>query len=315
MVFTNFQEHKLIILFVLFFFFVVIIFLGFFKKKKKTTENSQKKNQKLVPRSLTLESVGLKIEYVERGETHDTTIVFIHGYTDSWFSFSRVMKFMDNENYHCIYLTLRGHGNSGRTEDYEIRSFADDVANFMNQKGIEKAILVGHSMGTFISQRVAITHPEKVESLVLIGSAASCNKNPVLSGLNSDVQKLEDPIDREFVSEFQTSTVASKLPDKFMNRIIDESLKLNSDTWKKTLSGLIKCDYQSQLKEMNKQVLILWGDKDEVFPEDDQKILNEVLDQSMLKVYKNTGHGLHWEKPEKFVKDLTHFIQKTKKDK
>ena len=63
-----------------------------------------------------------------------------------------------------------------------------------------------------------------------------------------------------------------------------------------------------QLKKIKTPTLILWGDKESVFPRSEQDLLVSALRNSVLKVYADTGHALHWERPERFAKDLQEFI-------
>ena len=88
---------------------------------------------------------GLQVHYAEQGDPTEQAIIFLHGYSDSWYSFSRVLSLLSAE-YHAFALTERGHGDSDKPECcYTVDDFADDVDAFMDAVGIEKATLVGHS--------------------------------------------------------------------------------------------------------------------------------------------------------------------------
>jgi pimeloyl-ACP methyl ester carboxylesterase len=54
--------------------------------------------------------------------------------------------------------------------------------------------------------------------------------------------------------------------------------------------------------------LIFWGDKDSIFHREDQDMLLKTIPHATLKVFPDTGHALHWERPERFAKDLLQFI-------
>ncbi|SCY78670.1 alpha/beta fold hydrolase [Desulfoluna spongiiphila] len=263
-------------------------------------------------RSVTLIS-GLSLEYLEMGDPGGMAVVFLHGYTDSHDSFSRVAPLMPRE-VHAFYLTMRGHGNSARPGAYAMDLFASDVAGFMDQVGIEHAVVVGHSMGSFIAQRVALDFPEKVTGLVLIGSGASCSDNAVLAELKTYVDTLKDPIDRGFVREFQASTVAAPVPDAFLSHVVDESMKLKAHVWKEVLAELMAVDHRDQVSAIVVPTLVLWGEKDGVFGAADQLYLGTHIPEASLKLYADTGHGLQWERPERFVADLSDFLKTTHSD-
>jgi pimeloyl-ACP methyl ester carboxylesterase len=70
-----------------------------------------------------------------------------------------------------LLLDQRGFGDSDRPQGgYEIRDLAADVVAFLDAASIDRATIVGHSMGSFVARCVAITFPERVDRLVLIGS-------------------------------------------------------------------------------------------------------------------------------------------------
>jgi non-heme chloroperoxidase len=97
-------------------------------------------------------ATGLRLHYAERGDKEGEAIVFLHGYSDSWYSFSRVLPLLSLE-YHAFAVDERGHGDSERPECcYTVDDFAADVPAFMDEVGIEKATLVGHSGGGMIAQ-------------------------------------------------------------------------------------------------------------------------------------------------------------------
>ena len=66
-----------------------------------------------------------------------------------------------------------------------------------------------------------------------------------------------------------------------------------------------------ELNNLKMPVLVLWGEKDAIFPEVEQKKLVAVLDTKFAQSYRDTGHAPHWEKPAEVVKDITSFINET----
>ena len=125
-------------------------------------------------------STGVRLRYREQGDPAGRPVILIHGITDSWFSFSRVLPGISKA--HRVYaLDLRGHGDSDRpAEGYSPRDMAGDVVAFMDALGIRRATLVGHSMGSFVAQQAALAVPERVAGLVLIGSATAVRNEVTL---------------------------------------------------------------------------------------------------------------------------------------
>src|SRR5919112_4791647 len=173
---------------------------------------------------------GLRLHYAEQGDLMGEAIVFLHGYSDSWFSFSRVLPLLSPE-YHAFALTQRGHGDSDKPQCcYTPEDFAADVDAFMEAVGIEEATLVGASTGALFAQRVALSYPRRVSRLVLVGPQTPANE--AISGLREEVQALEDPVPPEFVREFQESTIYQPVPQEFLDTVVSESLKLPAQVWR-----------------------------------------------------------------------------------
>ena len=141
---------------------------------------------------------GPRVHYAEQGDPGGAPIIFLPAYTDSWFSYSRVLPLLPG-HYHAYALDQRGHGDSERPECcYTVEDFAADVVAFLDAVGIERASLVGHSGSCLVARRVAEAHPERVVRLVLIGSPASLGDNEEELELQTAVRGLQDPVPVQF---------------------------------------------------------------------------------------------------------------------
>ncbi|HEY8460587.1 MAG TPA: alpha/beta fold hydrolase [Blastocatellia bacterium] len=254
-------------------------------------------------------TTGVRLRYAEWGDPAGHPLILLHGYTDSWFSFSRALPHFD-PSWRVYILDQRGHGNSERPAGgYAFSDFAADVIAFMDAKKIERATLVGHSMGSFIAQGVALAAPERVERLVLVGSATTV-RNDAVTEFRRAVEKLDDPVPDEFAREFQVSAVHHIAPNEFMDRVVEESMKVPSRVWKAVMAGMLAGDYKSRLGQIQAPTLIVWGDRDAFFSRAEQDSLAAALPNAVLKVYPETGHCPNWERPEQFAQDLKDFISR-----
>ncbi len=258
-------------------------------------------------------STGVRLHYAERGDREGEAIIFLHGYSDSWFSFSRVLPLL-SPSYHAIALTQRGHGDSDKPECcYTVDDFAADVDAFMDAVGIEGATVVGHSGGTLIAPRVALSYPSRVSRLVLIGSAIMGHNNEAMVGLGEEVRALEDPVPREFAREFQESTIYHPVPEEFLATAVSESLKMPARVWRDYMEGVILTpDHAARLGEIDVATLILWGEQDAMFPREEEERLARTIPDATLKAYPETGHAMHWERLEEVVRDLEAFMKETR---
>ena len=78
--------------------------------------------------------------------------------------------------------------------------------------------------------------------------------------------------------------------------------------WREVMAEMLAPEANAELKKIKTPTLIVWGDKETIFPRSEQDLLVSALKNSVLKVYPDTGHAPHWERPERFAKDLAEFI-------
>ena len=260
-------------------------------------------------------STGVRLHYTQRGNRGGDAIIFLHGYSDSWFSFSRVLPLL-SPSYHAFALTQRGHGDSDKPEScYTPHDYAADVDAFMEAVGTDEATLVGASTGALFAQRVTLSYPRRVSRLILIASQTPARENEALSEFREEVRALQDPVPPEFVRGFQESTIYHPVPQQFLETAISESLKLPAHVWRDYLEQAVLSidrDYVVELGEINVPTLILWGEQDPLFPREEQERLAAAIPGATLKVYPESGHAAHWERPEWIVRDLETFMKETR---
>lgn len=253
-------------------------------------------------------ATGVRLQYAEAGPADGEPVLFLHGYTDSWFSYSQVLDRLP-AGVRGLALTQRGHGDSERPECcYGLDDFVADAVTFLDALGIRRATIVGHSAGSFTAQALALQHPERVSRLVLVGSGTHATE--VLHGFYEEaVQPLADPVPVEFIREFQASTAVQPLAPEFLDRIVAESAKLPARVWRDVLAGLLAVDVRGEQHRIRVPTLIVWGDRDAIFPRAAQQALAAGIPDAKLIVYQETGHAPHWERPDRFVRDLAQFLQ------
>jgi non-heme chloroperoxidase len=249
---------------------------------------------------------GVRLHYVEQGGRRGPAIVLLHGYSDSSLSFSRVMPLMPAE-WRVVAPDLRGHGDSDRPAGgYRMTDFADDVIQLMEALNIPSAVVVGHSMGSFVAQALIERAPQRVAGLVLLGSAP-VPTNTTIEALTAAVNELTDPVDAAFVREFQYSTIAQPVPGPFMEAAIANSLRMPSHIWKKVISGMMA--FQPASPRSSVRTLVLGGTRDTVFSVAEQTSLARQFPFARLRLFDGVGHTLHWEQPEIFVRELRRFVR------
>ena len=255
-------------------------------------------------------NTGVELQVAESGPTDGDPVLFLHGFTDSWFSFSPILDKL-SPNIRAIVPTHRGHGDSERPRCcYRMEDFAADAVALMDALGIERASVVGHSMGSFVAQRIAIDHPDRVHRLVLIGSGATGNTEAVRA-FSDVVQTLPDIVALDFIREFQQSTAVEPLPETFLNGVVRETSKLPGWLWRDALAGILAMDAEDELHRIQASTLIVWGVHDELMLRADQDALLRAIPRARLLSYPDMGHSPNWEQPARFAADLNEFLSTT----
>jgi len=257
-------------------------------------------------------STSLRVHCAEQGNPTGEAIIFLHAYVDSWFSFSRMLPLLSPE-YHAFAPDQRGHGDSEKPECcYTADDYAADVDAFMEAVGVERAALVCSSSAGLIAQRVALDYPHRVSRLVLMGSPTTLVNNEAVIEVGKEMLALGDPISPEFVREFQESTIHHPVPEEFLAGLLSESLKVPARVWRDYIEGVVlTVDDTSRLGEIDAPTLMLWGEQDAFLKREEQDRHAAAMPEATLKVYPETGHAVHWERPEWVVRDLEAFMTNT----
>ena len=253
-------------------------------------------------------TTGIRVHYAEHGDASGAPILFLHGWPDSWFSFSRVLASLP-ATLRAIAVDQRGFGESDHpASGYTFQELAADAVAVLDALDIERAAIVGHSYGSFVAREVAIAEPRRVTSLVLIGTGFS-TVTPIMEGLRAAVRTLPDPIPEPFAREFQASTAYRALPPEFFDRIVVESMKIPAPLWPVMIERLIQYDATAKLGNLRAPTLLLWGDHDALFSRAEQDRFLEAVPSARLKVYEETGHCPNWERPDDVAADIASFLR------
>jgi pimeloyl-ACP methyl ester carboxylesterase len=251
---------------------------------------------------------GLRLAYVEQGEREGPAVVMLHGYTDSHCSFDLLRPHLP-EAWRAIAVTARGHGRSDKPDaGYACSDMAGDVAAFLDALGVERAFIVGHSMGAGVALQTAAEHPERVAGLALIGAFAGFGGKAGVAELAAEVMRFEDEVDPDFALAFQESTFADPIPQGFLDTVIGESLRCPARVWKLALQGQLDSDSVAAARRCQAPALLIRGEHDAFVPHADQLKLRDALGSARIFTMRGVGHAPHWERPGETAALLTAFI-------
>jgi len=249
-------------------------------------------------------ATGVRLPYAEQGDPGGTPVLMLHGATDSWRSFEPILPFLPG-SLRALALTQRGHGDAERPESgYEIADLTADAVAFLDALEIDRAVVVGHSMGTWVAESIAASQPDRVAGLVLAGAPGPAAANPAIDGFMAEVAALEDPVPREFAHEFQVSTLERPIAASRLDGFVDESMKLPARVWRALFAGFGRCDLSRDWARIDAPTLLVWGDRDGFVTRAEQDALEAGIRGATLRVYEGTGHAVHWEEPQRFAADV-----------
>ena len=252
---------------------------------------------------------GVTLAYVDAGERAAPALILLHGMTDSWRSFERVLTYLPR-SLRSVAPSQRGHGDSDKPAGaYRIADFTADIAALIERLDLGPAIVVGHSSHGLVAQRLAVEHPRLIGGIVIESGFATLRGNRNLRDLvDTQIAALRDPIDRDFVRRFQAGTFLKPVPQAFVDAMVDETLKVPAHVWHQAFAGLLEEDNSAQLGAIATPTLLVWGDRDTIVGRDRKDVLLAGIRDADILVYEGVGHTPHWEEPERFAADLARFV-------
>jgi len=128
---------------------------------------------------------GIRTRYVEAGPRDAPPLIMIHGTGSSWECFCATLE-SHAKHFRCLAIDLAGSGFSDRPDTpYEIPFYVDHVLAFMDAMGIAKASFIGVSLGAWVTSRLVVNNPERVEKITLLASSGLIINNTTMSRTKS----------------------------------------------------------------------------------------------------------------------------------
>ena len=243
---------------------------------------------------------GIRMAYIEVGPADGKAVILLHGLTDTARSWSVAMAALHaaDPSLHIYALDQRGHGASSMPVGSACMAspkscfapalMAADVISFMNVKGIAKATIAGHSMGSIVAQVVALNRPERVEKIILVATTNSTKNNPVVSeyvlkepvlgawkkaldakGItsaeavwNATPRDADPKADDWILKNWDVDPIADQA---LVNSIVPDTAVTKMGTWIGATTALLEFDNTAALAKLSTPVLVLWGAQDPLF--------------------------------------------------
>lgn len=263
------------------------------------------------PQEKTATVFGAKIRYLEAGDAAKPTVILLHGLgsqAETWqFNIAPLAA-----NFHVVAPDQIGFGKSDKPLlKYRVGTFVDFLDKFMAELKIEKAHLVGNSMGGWVAALFSIKYPTRVERIVLADAAGLAPKEIEFDRIYQLNNSTRDEIRANLKLLFANPALQNNeaLVDQFMTQRISigDGYTINSliESIKRREDFL-----DARLGEIKKPALIIWGKQDGLLPVSDGEKFNKGIANSSLVVFDNCGHVPQFEKAADFNKTVLEFLQK-----
>ena len=250
----------------------------------------------------------MKLHYREMGEGQPMVILHgLFGFSDNWQTHAKKLA----EYYRIILVDLRNHGHSEWTEEFSYSLMAEDIKELCDDLGLNRIILLGHSMGGKVAMYFAQHYEEMLEKLIVVDigvKAYPMHHQHILAGLHAlDLENmkarseaeavLKKHIDSDGVRQFLLKNLYWKEKGQLAFRM---NLTVLEREMPEILSALPE-------KEVMTPTLFIRGELSNYILDEDITELEERFPDSYVVTISGAGHWVHAEEPECFLESVLGF--------
>ncbi|MEM9894807.1 MAG: alpha/beta fold hydrolase [Bacteroidota bacterium] len=252
----------------------------------------------------------MKLHYRKLGEGKPLIVLHgVFGSSDNWQSLGKVFA----EKF-CVYLVdLRNHGNSPHSDEFNYDLMVADVIELLDNESIEKATLLGHSMGGKVAMHLATAYHERVDKLMVVDIAPReypPHHQQIFDGFRAvDLQSLTSRKDAD-------EQIAKVISNIGVRQFILKNLHRSPDgvfSWKLNVNAIENAANQVG-KGLEKQVtypgatLFVSGSKSDYIQVSDQALIKQHFPKALIKTVAGAGHWVHAEKPRELAEITFDFL-------
>jgi len=256
-------------------------------------------------------------------------VVLIHGMAGSSRTWQGVMRLLARD-YTVVAPDLLGHGESAKPMgDYSLGAYASGLRDLLaGALGIERATVVGQSLGGGVAMQLAYQHPELCERLALVGSGGLGREvSWMLRALTLPGAEYVMPVlfprfartgGEKVVAFFRNRGVRAPHIAEMWSAYASLTETENRHAFVRTMRAVIDpggqtvCAKDRLYLAAAVPTLIAWGDRDDIIPVQHAYDAHALLPDSQLEIFEGAGHFLHVEHPARFAEVLHDFIARTK---
>jgi pimeloyl-ACP methyl ester carboxylesterase len=259
----------------------------------------------------TVSVYGAKINYVEAGDPAKPTVILLHGLGGNLQNWVFTIPAL-SANYHVIAPDQIGFGKSDRLMlKYRVGTYVDFLDKFMSELKIEKASLVGNSLGGWVAAMTAMKYPNRVEKIVLADAAGLKPADVDLAQVYALNYSTRDEVRQLVKLVFYNQALFGS--DAFIEQSMNVRVAANDGYTINSLIESIKRNedfLNGRLGEIKKPTLVVWGKQDMLLKVADGEQFKREITGSELVVFDQCGHVPMVEKAADFNKAVLAFLAK-----
>ena len=204
----------------------------------------------------------------------------------------------------CVAWTMPGYGPSASLPKMTITTLAQAAVGLLDDLDIASATIVGHSMGGYIAQEMALTAPDRVDRLILVGTTAAFGK-PGSSFNEGFLAARQKPLDEGMTPAGLAPAVVDDLvapgtPDAVKEAAVASMAQIDSSAYRAALSALVSWDARERLPSLAVPTACIAGADDATAPPRAMQRLTDLIPGATLDVIESAGHLINMEQPERF---------------
>ncbi len=268
---------------------------------------------------------GIALHYRQGGNGR-LPIILLHGFASNLYTWDKVFDYFASQGVTYAYdrppfglsqRLLRGDWAEDGPNPYSTAAAVGQLAAFMDNQGIDQALLVGNSAGGLIALQAAQTYPERVMGLILVDPAVYTSGAPTFIVSLADtpqLRRLGPLVARTFASNDSLLELAYHDPAKATSDSLEKAaVTTRVENWDKAFWEFTAAATSAQgvidrIPVTEIPTLVITGDDDRVVPPEESRRLADELPQSELAVLPDCGHVPHDECPDTFITAVSQWL-------
>lgn len=260
----------------------------------------------------------ITFNYKTFGDETKRRLLLLHGFLGSTDDYTEMAEYLSIDNF-VVLLDLPGHGKTKCTDesDYKAENCSKQIISLLEEMNIEKTDLLGYSMGGRLALYLTVHHPNNFEKIIIESSSPGLKTEAEREERIKADRKLAERIEEKELSEFIDLWYSLPL-FKTLDKKSERYKQMVQNRIKSSKDGLIlslkhfgtgaQPSLGENLSEIKQKLLLIVGEDDDKFKNIALEMQNQLAD-SELRIVKNAGHNVHFEKPDEYIKIVKEYLK------